>query len=163
MRKTLFVVLIILIVLFSYYLLNYERVFLHDENKKYYISVWKQNDGKCLIIPNKYYSIFKPRKNYIETQNNSYLYVAWDGSGKEIANIYIGSSYKKNFINNRIIGITDTLDDFFYKYRGEYYDPNNETVFNPDSIKYKKAKYEITYLNIKCSGLLNKIYPCFDW
>lgn len=70
MKKVLLTVLVILILLLAWY----------GESRKFFclgggrcITVWKTYNNTCYVIPGKYYGLFKPTENFIQTTNTNSL------------------------------------------------------------------------------------------
>lgn len=60
---------IILVLLFAYYQLDYKRDFIFSNDKSQVFTVWKRLGYNFYIIPGKYYLPFAPNDNYIYSSN----------------------------------------------------------------------------------------------
>ena len=80
-KKLYLLILLIAVLLTSYYYTGYRRFFISDRTGEKHITVWTSFNNRCYVIPGKYYSPFKPSDNYIETVNHrNYFGIVWDST-----------------------------------------------------------------------------------
>lgn len=161
MKKYLIYPLIALILLILYFVF-FERTFLIGTTNENHFTVWKPLNGNCYLIKGIYLSPFKPHNNYYEISRYSSFYISWDKENPKKIGLLFKSSIVKNFNNDTLVLIHKSNEDFFIKYRGSYLDDYNNDVFYLDDANYKRERYKINYLNIKCFGIYKTITPCID-
>ena len=77
------IILLICIISFAYYQLDYKRHFIHNRDKTEYLTIWQRTGNRCYIVPGKYFGFLQPKKNYIETVNyRNYIGIIWDTNDK---------------------------------------------------------------------------------
>ncbi len=164
MKNKKIILLIFGIVLLTfYYFLCYNRTIISNNDNSESVTIWRKLNGECYIIPEKYFSPFNPKSNFIKTLNSASLNVVWNPTEEKSSKaffIYSSVVETESLQNDNLV--YGELQDFFLKYRGEYYDPTNKLKFNKDSIAWKKGKYEMTRFNIACSSPIYNIFPCYD-
>ena len=77
--------------------------------------------------------------------------------------MYIGSSIHEAKNLDKNITLFSAKNDFFMEYTGEYYDPTGQVIFNEDTIKYKKEKYQLSFFDIACSSKVFGFFRCIDF
>ena len=82
-------------------------------------TVWKRVGGYCYVIPGRYYSLKKPKKDYIRVSNVGSLLICLKNDSSLV------------LFNNRYID-NDSVYINFKNYKFEYYSPNSRSI---DEIK----------------------------
>ena len=100
-------------------------VFVWSQFRHFYIvnnisfTVWKRVGGYCYVIPGRYYSLKKPKKDYIRVSNVGSLLICLKNDSSLV------------LFNNRYID-NDSVYINFKNYKFEYYSPNSRSI---DEIK----------------------------
>lgn len=100
-------------------------VFIWSQFRHFYIvnnvsfTVWKRVGGYCYVIPGRYYSLKKPKKDYIRVSNVGSLLICLKNDSSLV------------LFNNRYID-NDSVYINFKNYKFEYYSPNSRSI---DEIK----------------------------
>lgn len=71
MKKKSIYIILILIVVFVYYQIDYKRYFIYNLDKTKCFTIWKRNGHSSYVIDGKYLSPFTPETNYILIKNQS--------------------------------------------------------------------------------------------
>jgi len=116
MKNKLKCVFLIILFLGAFYLIE-KRDFYYNKDRTECITIWKRFGGKCLVIPGKYFGLWKPNEEYLETTNRNSLTLIWtkkitdqlvicnnygglvDLNFKFFKVKYYGSKQRDNFIN----------------------------------------------------------------
>lgn len=146
-------ILLFLVILFGYYQLDYKRYFIESFDGKKAVTIWQRTGNQCYIIPGKYYSPFKPSKNYTLTKNyRNYIDIVFNPSNRNYADVSIYNDFEKYYLEPNI-NIFSNNDIMMYRYGIlEKYDRQRGIRVVAKSKKYLKKKYD--YVSID----LNRIY-----
>ena len=96
-------------------------VFVWSQFRHFYIvnnisfTVWKRVGGYCYVIPGRYYSLKKPKKDYIRVSNVGSLLICLKNDSSLV------------LFNNRYID-NDSVYINFKNYKFEYYSPNSRSI-----------------------------------
>ena len=71
-----FTIFLVLFVLIIFWIAEERKFYCLSEGKC--VTVWKNIGGRCYIIPGKYYGVFVPVKNYIQTSNVNNITIYWN-------------------------------------------------------------------------------------
>lgn len=69
-------VFLIILFLSAFYFIE-KRDFYYNKDRTECITIWKRIGGKCLVIPGKYFGLWKPNEEYLETTNKNSLTLIW--------------------------------------------------------------------------------------
>ena len=118
-KRLLFLIILVLIL---YYAIDYRRHFITDGDNKSF-TIWERVGNRCLIIPGRYYSPFKPSNGYIETVNYlNYIGVVFNTQDSFDYKLSIYNDFKPVSLSSKIklyqnndsllleYGILDSLD-----------------------------------------------------
>jgi uncharacterized membrane protein len=64
MKRTYYVILILLFVALIYYFFEYKRSFVSNNDKSEVVTIWQRFNGKCVIVPGKYYYPWMPKHDF---------------------------------------------------------------------------------------------------
>ena len=92
------------------------------------ITVWKTSEG-AFIIPGKYTSWFKPKDNYIKTDNLNCVVIIYDKKSKY--DYIIFNAYNKKILIN------------MSKYKIKYYDYNQKDEFSKEYYENNMLKPDL--------------------
>ncbi|KIC62103.1 hypothetical protein [Chryseobacterium taiwanense] len=146
-------ILLFIVILFGYYQFDYKRYFIESSDGKKVFTVWQRKTNNCYIILGKYYSPFKPSKNYIQTKNyRNYIDIIFNPSNRNYADLSIYNDFEKHNLKLNI-SIFSNNDSMMYKYGIlKKYDPPRGIRVVAEDKEILKKKYD--YVSID----LNRIY-----
>lgn len=113
-------------------------VFVWSQFRHFYIvnnisfTVWKRVGGYCYVMPGRYYSLKKPKKDYIRVSNVGSLLICLKNDSSLV------------LFNNRYID-NDSVYINFKNYKFEYYSPNSRSI---DEIKKWDEMREVNRRNL---------------
>lgn len=113
-------------------------VFVWSQFRHFYIvnnisfTVWKRVGGYCYVMPGRYYSLKKPKKDYIRVSNVGSLLICLKNDSSLV------------LFNNRYID-NDSVYINFKNYKFEYYSPNFRSI---DEIKKWDEMRELNRRNL---------------
>ncbi|SFT46838.1 hypothetical protein SAMN05421857_1205 [Chryseobacterium formosense] len=153
MRNKKIVILVSAFLLVVYYQLDYKRYFIKSSDGKKVFTVWQRVGNNCYIIPGKYYSPFKPSKNYIQTKNyRNYIGFIFNPINKGYTDISIYNDFEKNNLIPSI-NVFSPNDILMYRYGMlEKYDIERGVRVVSKNKKLLESKFD--YVSID----LNRIY-----
>lgn len=151
MKKVIIFVSVLLLIV--YYQLDYKRYFIESSDGKKVFTVWQKIGNRCYVIPGKYYSPFKPSKNYIQTKNyRNYIDIVFNPSNGNYADVSIYNDFEKHNLTSNI-NIFSNNDAMMYNYGIlKNYDPQKGIRVVAVDKEILKKKYD--YVSID----LNRIY-----
>jgi hypothetical protein len=106
MKRLLFYLAILIAVAMIWY--GESRKFFCLDNGKC-VTVWKTYDDVCYIIPGRYYGIFRPSDNFIQSSNTNFLTIYFTG---ELPNLLVYKSEEPLKVSN-----TNKHKWIFYDYK----------------------------------------------
>ena len=70
MIKTYYIILILFFTAIIYYLLEYRRSFISNNDKSEVVTIWQSFNGNCVIVPGRYYYPWMPKQNFLLSKND---------------------------------------------------------------------------------------------
>lgn len=153
-------ILLLIVILFAYYHIDYKRHFIESTDGKKVFTVWQRIGNRCYIIPGKYYSPFKPSKNYIQTKNyRNYIGVIFNPINRKYADISIYNSFERIDLDNNINTYPNN-DTMMHKYGIlEKHDVRRGIRIVSKNEKILESKYNFVYIDLNRIYGIKVIYP----
>lgn len=136
MKKRL-IILFVFIALLSLWYGEKRSFYCLDNNKC--ITVWKTYGNTCYIIPDKYYGLFKPSDNYIETSNTNDITIYWSEKLPKSVIVRCETNYEIKNVEKVKISIHD-FNDKDKEFR--------EILYGLNPKKFSDVKSDVSFISI---------------
>ena len=134
-----------------YYQIEYKRYFVSSKDGTEYLTVWTSSNNECYLIPERYYSPFVPKENYIKTVNHrNYIGIVWDTKDPTKYKISIYNNYEVYNLDSSV-KVYDGNDYLLKEYKISVTPESGETL-SSDSLDQIKKHINYEYID------LNRIY-----